>query len=529
MIKLFEGIDEITPDAENLIPYIRDWATQYHLSPVRTNLFDAVEPLLDKDGAVLELGGGMGAATWWLGQKFKDVDVIEGSPHRAKANKLRNKTRDNVNLFVDDLMNLSFPRKNYKLATLIGVLEYIPYFAQSNNPEKTCEEFLAGVSRHLDEEGILMIAIENKLGAKYFSGCVEDHNSTYFSGLHGYPDRSAITFSRNELQTILERAGYNQVQFYHCFPDYKMPKTIIREDEKMYEWNLSSIARGLFPGNGNRREYLMHDALLLNSLSKAGVMHDFSNSFLVLCSKSEKVNLKSEALITKYSNGEGIKSQFHHKVEFLSGPEGKRVKRIQLYDNPPLSRMGLLKYELRNEPYLGGESLSIEAYKAAIKKDSYQTLIGLFREIHEKLTADYSLNERDAEGYLCVDGKSIDFVMNNLVRTAEGQLHFVDGKWTMEEPLTEDYIIFRNAFNLFQEVHPFIEESKGSLFISRILLALFPQMNESRMLRLFKADSVFHTLVNKVPYYSGELESNLGDKSFTHKMKALYSGAASHR
>ena len=39
------------------------------------------------------------------------------------------------------------------------------------------------MNRHLKKGGRIVIAIENRLGLKYFAGCAEDHLGTYFSGI----------------------------------------------------------------------------------------------------------------------------------------------------------------------------------------------------------------------------------------------------------------------------------------------------------------------------------------------------------
>ncbi len=64
-----------------------------------------------------------------------------------------------------------------------------------------------------------------------FSGCKEDHTSREFDSIVGYPGKSAVTFSRNELNEILQSSGYTNIQFYHAFPDYKYTETLFIENE----------------------------------------------------------------------------------------------------------------------------------------------------------------------------------------------------------------------------------------------------------------------------------------------------------
>ena len=58
--------------------------------------------------------------------------------------------------------------RKYDVITLIGVLEYATYYIHSNSPYI---DFLSGLNKNLKDDGRIYIAIENRLGAKYFSGC----------------------------------------------------------------------------------------------------------------------------------------------------------------------------------------------------------------------------------------------------------------------------------------------------------------------------------------------------------------------
>ncbi|UYO05191.1 glycosyltransferase [Paenibacillus sp. PSB04] len=507
----------------DLYKFIKDWSSKYHLTPVRNNILDVIEEVLNTNGKVLELGGGMGAATSWLAKKFNEVDVVEGSLPRALANSLRNKQNNNVQIFVDDLLKLRFPRNEYDLVTLIGVLEYIPFYSDSLNHKQTCIRFLQGVAGHLGNEGVLLLAIENKLGAKYFSGCVEDHNGSLFSGLHGYPDPSAITFSRQELIEILNMSGFSNIQFYHCFPDYKLPKTIMREDSNMYNRNLSNISRGMFEDWSNKREFLMHDALLLESLSDAHLLHEFSNSFLVLCSKNDGVNLKNVPLITKYYNNEALKEEFHHKIQFnlQETQSPSYISRIPLKSSLFKYEIGDYEYELSDEEWFSGRSLSLEAYRCALKQDDSQSLLRLIGEVYSALMEQYGFPNTDPRDFRYVDGKALDFCFNNLIRTQDNRIIFVDRKWRYKGNITGDYVIFRSLLALYREAHPFIVEENAADFILPLMIKIFPHYTKNRMITQFKKEFGFWSTINKESVNETEFSSHLFDKTLNYQNEVL--------
>ncbi|WP_371364162.1 hypothetical protein SRRS_50020 [Sporomusa rhizae] len=517
--KVFEELPEFGSEQNTgLQKYIVNWPSRYHLSGMRVNLLEAVTELFKPDWNALELGGGMGAVTPWLAKRFQTVDVVEGSLLRAKVLRRRVQDVNNVEVFVDDLLQVAWPRPAYDFISLLGVLEYLPYFSDTAAPEQVCINFLQKVNKTLTADGILAIAIENKLGAKYFSGCSEDHNGRLFSGLIGYPEKSAITFSRYELLEILKKAGFIQIQFYHLFPDYKLPKVVIREDPSMYDFNVGGIMRGLFEDYTGRREYLMPDPLLLTTLSKARLLHEMSNSFLVLCSKSEVANLKTQAVMTKFWNNDITKPMYHHKIEFCNTPV-KSVKRVSLeVGQREVSVAGLQFCLAADEPFIEGESLISAAYRAIMRRDGYSSLHELLKVLRQQLIAAYGTGRNDEEGYQLISGQAVDYCFNNLIRT-EAQIAFIDRKWALESEISEDYVMFRSLFELFKEMFPFIQESKASEFVVKLMNKIFPQYNYSRFDSNLDLESKFQSLVNIRPVICADIDIDAGKKALELQKK----------
>lgn len=518
--KVFEEVSGSGSDKNTgLQRYIVDWPSRYHLSGMRVNLFEAVTELFKPSWKALELGGGMGAVTTWMAKRFRSVDVIEGSPPRAKVLRRRVKEFNNVRVFVDDLLQAEWPRPAYEFISLLGVLEYLPYFSDSISPEQVCIKFLHEVNKTLTNDGILAIAIENKLGAKYFSGCSEDHNGHLFSGLIGYPDKSAITFSRYELFEMLKEAGFTHIQFYHLFPDYKLPKVVIREDSSMYDFNVGGIVRGLFEDYTGRREYLMPDPLLLTTLSKSRLLHEMSNSFLVLCSKSDVSNLKTQAVMTKFWNNDITKPVYHHKIEFYNSPD-KGVKRAPLETGQGEVFVEGLQFRLTaDEPFIEGESLISEAYRAIMRQDSYSSLHELLVVLRQHLIAAYGTGRIDEEGYQLISGQAVDYCFNNLIRT-EATMEFIDRKWALESEISEDYVLFRSLLELFKEMFPFIQESKASEFVVKLINGIFPQYNNSRFVSNLELESRFQSLVNTMPVICEDIDAGKKALELQKKMAA---------
>lgn len=523
IVNVFEKVRNIDNDSSNnsFPKYIRDWPSKYHLSQLRTNVFESIKDIIENKESALELGAGMGAVTQWLAENCKNIDVIEGSIERAKANRLRNKFNSYVQIFVDDLSSMTFPKSCYDLATLIGVLEYIPFYTNGESPEQACISFLKKVSENLAEDGLLVIAIENKLGAKYFSGCAEDHNGQLFSGIHGYPEKSPITFSRFEIKNILESAGFKKIQFYHCFPDYKMSKVVLQENERVYDLSVASIARGIFIDHSNQREFLLCDPLLIDTLTKSRLLHEFSNSFLIICSKSEVVNLKTNNLGVKFWNDDSVKDCYHHKIEFIERQDGIYVERKPFGNGSKKVEKENLSFILNNEIMIEGEILSLEAYRYLIRKDNYISLIRLIKELREFIIKEFSTDKIDNEGYLLLKGESIDCCFNNIVRCKDKKLVFIDRKWRFKNNIQEDYVIFRSLWGLFNEMYPYIFENSLSQFIIPIMNNIYPNYDSRRFDMSLEQETIFQKDILLNPSQIKDSSISLANKSFQYKQLLL--------
>jgi SAM-dependent methyltransferase len=255
------------------------WAVLYHLSPRRGNI---VTPMgITKTDSVLEIGAGTGAVTGALSTKAKNVDCVELSRRRSVINAYRNKEHTNINIFVGNFERMNFA-KQYDAAVLIGVLEYAQLYIKSDRP---FFDFLSMIRKLLKPGGKLYIAIENRLGMKYLSGAPEDHCGIPFTGIEGYAvqDRpnSARTFTKSELESLLNAAGFASLYFYYPLPDYKLP-TVIYSDDRLPLPN-EKLPLGYaydFPRFTN-----FDEGNALENLIGSEEFKVFSNSFLVEAAK----------------------------------------------------------------------------------------------------------------------------------------------------------------------------------------------------------------------------------------------------
>ena len=180
-------------ELNQIIAERNSWPILYHFSHIRQNIVEWLP--ITRNQKVLEIGSGCGPITGILAKKAKSVTCNDLSKMRSTINAYRNKNCDNVKIMVGNFQDVeSSLTETYDYITLIGVFEYSQGYIGTEQPYV---EMLRRISRHLAPGGKVVIAIENRLGLKYWAGCTEDHVGKYFEGLENYPDTKGVrTFSR---------------------------------------------------------------------------------------------------------------------------------------------------------------------------------------------------------------------------------------------------------------------------------------------------------------------------------------------
>ena len=267
-------------DLNRVIAEEKDWAVMYHFSEIRQNIISWLP--ISKYDHVLEIGAGCGAISGALCEMAGSVTSIELSKKRSQINAYRNRDKQNLRIVVGNFLDIEpHLRDNYDYITLIGVFEYAEAYMGDDKPY---QKMLDCAYRHLAPGGKLVIAIENKLGLKYFAGCSEDHLGTQFAGIEGYPDYTGVrTFSRKELKDMLDETGKFKTAFYYPYPDYKFPMTIYSDRFLPLKGEL----RESFLNYDRERLLLFREPLAYDSVIDAGLYPEFANSFLTVSEKLE--------------------------------------------------------------------------------------------------------------------------------------------------------------------------------------------------------------------------------------------------
>lgn len=250
------------------------WPLLYHLSKQRENILSWYP--FEKEASVLEVGAGCGAVTGAMLDRAGKVTALDLSKRRSLINANRHKDYDNLEVVVGNFNEAELSLKDkYDYITLIGVFEYGELYMGCENPYVT---FLEKVNRLLKDGGKILIAIENRMGLKYFAGCKEDHVGKYFEGIEGYTQTSGVkTFSKHELEILLSEAGYEKYSFYYPYPDYKFPTAVYSDEFLPKAGELYNNIRNF----DSDRWVLFDETKAFDTIISSGMFPVFSNSFFI--------------------------------------------------------------------------------------------------------------------------------------------------------------------------------------------------------------------------------------------------------
>jgi 2-polyprenyl-3-methyl-5-hydroxy-6-metoxy-1,4-benzoquinol methylase len=436
-----------------------DWPSRYHLSSSRGNL---LRPLSDRlRGNVLEIGAGCGAITRFLGENGGNIWAIEGSPRRARIAASRVRDLNNV-CVVNDSFEDFRPDIKFDVITLIGVLEYAGVYGKGVDPVAT---MLTAAKALLAPSGILVIAIENQLGLKYFAGVPEDHLNMPMVGIQGlYQSRGVRTFGRVELESRLRDVGFNRIELALPFPDYKLPVSVILPEGTSDSSPFRAAA--LAAQTASRDAQVSSDHLTFSLecvwdvIGQNGLLRDLANSFLYVASPSTPTEpaqrIFSEGVLAYHYSMDRLPS-YCKQVQFVAGERGQ-VEAIQSLIYPGGATQNsdtLFGHKLPDEPFYEGAVFGeffvkeLQTPGWTVKKlaqllGRYMGIIGgLAGSSGETLTLDTLL-----------PGSFLDAVPQNLILTGDGH-ELIDQEWSSVESLSFGYLLFRSLTTLIRMVSSF--------------------------------------------------------------------------
>jgi SAM-dependent methyltransferase len=425
-----------------------DWPSLYHLSPMRSNLLRPIRKALQ--GRILEVGAGMGAITRFLGEQGGEVLAIEGSTRRAMTIKERCRDLKNVTVVADSFHNFD-AIINFDVVVLIGVLEYARMFFISDFGDPV-DAMLKHARSLLRPGGLLIVAIENQLGLKYFAAHPEDHTGQPMYGIEDlYGDNTVVTFGQNELKEKLRLAGFPEQNWWYPFPDYKLPVTVFssriaENDVDLTPILINSVSSD--PQNFGKHIFSLERAW--GVVFRNGLVPSLANSFLIMASDTTHAVALHENNILGYYFSVNRRPEFAKEIIFEKSPIGGiKIKKQMLLQTPASYDDNPISIELRNEEFLEGVNWYSQLCRILNKPgwgiediDAWAHVWYDALQIHGNL----ALRGMKPPPEYRVPGDLIDAIPRNLIVTKNTGPRFFDQEWRLKSDIEWGYMIFRGLF-----------------------------------------------------------------------------------
>lgn len=456
------------------------WPIVYGFSHLRQNLLNwyPFSPGAD----ILEVGAGCGALTGFFCEKGAYVAAVEQSPACTEIIFKRNKKRDNLDVYAGDIFTVDFDRK-FDYIVVIGSLAYASLVSKAKDPYS---DFLTRLKYLLKPDGHILLAISNRFGLRYFAGAREDHTSRFFDGINGYSaDSNVRTFTKHELEQLLDKNGLCSRRFYYPLPDYKFPSCIYTDE------SIGNFDSWMDLGTLDYQRYeLFNEIDVMHSLAAEGVLDKFANSFLVDATLGG-IRPDDSVILAKLSAAR--KPQYRIATIIRKTGGKKMADKIPLNEacKPHLQRMAdnFKKYgSLHGVPlvpcriekdgaavfdFASGKKYSdliasalengvdalwplLDGYRERIFKDAEQ------RDYYTEEFAETFGTERCERELLSVCPANIDFIFDNIVVGENGELTAVDYEWVADFAVPADYIFWRSIF--ISDVFKLKDDLKDAIF-----------------------------------------------------------------
>ena len=396
---------------------------------------------------------------------------------RAEITRARCRNLTNVEVYQESFVDFA-PGYAFDLITMIGVLEYTPSYFTGDDP---IVEALQQARSLLNNNGILIVAIENQLGLKYFNGCAEDHNGEPFFGINDqYQPGTFRTFGKKELQEQFRQAGFDRLEFMYPFPDYKLPQLLLREESFQSDTLELTYLTGQYPSRdyGRYADKIFQEARVWNLLTKNGLVRDLANSFLVFAfTGSRSLQDITDSWLVKSFSGRRKKRYIIETVFQKDQEEPHKIVVEKKLSYPATAeqfpddlRNAVLQHHIGRAEYIKGVPYDSTLLDHVSSDDPLTGLIRYMTPWVEWIRKHAIQNESGHDEKQLVSGALYECMPSNFLLNRQGELCLIDQEWEYNEPLEIGFILFRGLYRefsvnmeLFQQVDLFRNTSMQSV------------------------------------------------------------------
>lgn len=272
---------------------------------------------------------------------------------------LLNELEDGQNLQGSSVRNCRMHEEGlYDIVIAADVLEYA----------RDATRLLLCIKSLLKPGGKLLIAVDNRLGIRYFCGDQDAFSGKNYDSIENYRhllswEHEALegrAYSKAELTGFLERAGFTNRRFFSVFPRISNPQLILAQD---YEPNEALDIR-VFPEYNNPDTVFLLEEELYPSLMDNKMLHPMANGFFVECPVEAGFCPVNQVTLSAERGRENAMATVIRSDGFVEKralyPDGEKKLQMLLNNHRYLSAHGVKLIDARLEgdafvmPYVSG-------------------------------------------------------------------------------------------------------------------------------------------------------------------------------
>ena len=502
LVNILQSASDLSILSPELTKHCTDWPSLYHLSGTRANLLRPFKHILKGD--ILEIGSGCGAITRYLGECGANVLALEGSHRRASITRSRTRDLENITVLAEKFDEFSVDHK-FDVITLIGVLEYARVFFPAHN-EDPVDAMLKYAKSLLKPDGVLIIAIENQLGLKYFAGAKEDHLGIPMSGIEDlYKNDTIVTFGRKELQSRISASGLKNQKWWYPFPDYKLPTLMISDDmthnQKGIDLNALIASRSVSDIQAPQSPVFFSERAWA-PIYRNDIVGDLAHSFVVLASSKNVEKLENTGL--GYHFATHRRKVYAKQVIFeKNGDNIGLVRQVKLYPEIEVESNRPLSMHLKDQDYIYGENWErklklIMTTPGWSINDLKEWALTWFSMVLSEINLEMNLSKIETNTLL--DGEYLDLIPRNLIVKHDGTFAFFDKEWKVKYDIELGYLFFRAVYlaliDIGKVANPAIDTpTRVTLIFSQIMQNINVEIFETDLERYCMLEIDFRNMV----------------------------------
>ena len=320
----------------------------------------------------------------------------------------------------------------------------VPALFEGNAPY---QKFFEEIKKHLNPNGHVILAVDNRYGLTYFAGSKERLTGKYFEGLEGYGHTEGVcTFSKEAVLTMVKEAGFASAKTYYPYPNYRYMTALYTDEHLPSPGELSKNLCNF----EEERAVLFDEAAVFDGLMKEGKFQEFSNSYLFYLTLEEQ-KAEEELLFLKYSVERDEK--YRIRTEIVKKSDGTKIVRKVPYTEAAKAHVEKIKHweAVLGEQYKSA-GVSVNKCTLTEKGAEFEFLKG---ETLEDVLDEY-LAKGDLTGFvgeiqkytekleqlLNPNANNIDLIFSNII-LIDGKWNVIDYEWTFEAEVPLKFILHR--------------------------------------------------------------------------------------